>query len=173
MVLEGRGDVIPLYSRQVCPPTGPRMNVTSREVGYKSIPSGSIYIAPVQEGQQGAVSSCLPSHPDAVVAVQPMAQRGGEVSEELEESWKVIQPGRGVIVRRPPIFELRHGEPGALLLWGKLTDSGCISPPCPYLRGPEYVGGFKHNLGSQGRPEEQGHVRQPPRMGFGGRPQPF
>ena len=80
-------------------------------MGYKSVPSAAICVAPVEEGQQGAVGEHLPSHPQPVAAVQLTAQRDGEVGGELEVygSWKVTQPGQCVIVRGPPFLEIPHG----------------------------------------------------------------
>ena len=68
MVVEGRYEVIPFRAGV---PLGVRhIAVTPGEVAYKSFPSASISVAPVEEGKQGAVGDPTPPHPQPVVAVQ-------------------------------------------------------------------------------------------------------
>ena len=68
--------------------------------------------------------------------------------------WGVAQPGQGVVVYRPPRFEVRHGELGGPVLWGLPPDGGRSVSPRAYLRGPEHVGGVKDDAGRDGRPDE-------------------
>ena len=66
----------------------------------------------------------------------------------------VAQPGQGVVVYRPPSFEVRHGELGGPVLWGLPSDGGRVVSPFAYPRSPEYVGGVKDDAGGDGRPDE-------------------
>ena len=59
----------------------------------------------------------------------------------------MAQPGQGVVVYRPPSFEVRHGELGGPVLWGVPSDVGRRVSPFAYLRSPEYVGGMKDDAG--------------------------
>ena len=116
VVVEGRYEISPL--RAGLPLDGRHIGVTLSEFGHKNLPSAIICGAPVKVGQQGALCNRLLSRLQPVVAVQLPAQRSGEVSGEHEEqgSRNVTQPGQGVIVRRPPFFEMPHGKPDAPLL---------------------------------------------------------
>ena len=126
------------------------------EVGRQRIKSAAVRGVSVEEGQQGAVRDCLPSHSQSFAAVQLLAQRGCNVGWEHEEQGPlgVTQPGQGVVVYQPPSFEVRHGELGGPALWGVPPDGGSGVSPCAYLRSPEYVGGVKDNAGGDGCPDE-------------------
>ena len=86
------------------------------------------------------------------LAVQLLAQRGCNVGGEHEEQGPlgVAQPGQGVVVYRPPSFEVRHGELGGPVSWGVPPDGGCSVSPFAYLRSPEYVGSVKDDAGGDG-----------------------
>ena len=150
MVVEGRYEVTP--RRAGVPLGGRHIGVTPGEVGHKSVPPALVCGALVGEGQQGAVRDRLPPNPQPAAAVQLRAQHSGEVGGEHEEqgSWNVAQPGQGVSVRRPLLFEMRHGEPRVPVFWREQPDGGCVAPPCAYLRGSEHVGGPEHEAGGMG-----------------------
>ena len=103
----------------------------------------------MEEGQQGAIRDCLPSHSQPFAGVQLLAQRGCKVGGEHEEQGPlgVAQPGQGVVVYRPPSFAVRQGELGGPVLWGVPPDGGRGVSPFVYLRSPEYVGGVKDDAG--------------------------
>ena len=155
VVVEGSDEVVP---RRAGVPLGGgcHVHVAPDEVGRQRIPSAPVRGVSVEEGQQGAVRDCLPSHSQPFAVVQLLAQRGCNVGGEHEEQGPlgVAQPGQGVVVYRPPSFEVRHGELGGPALWGVLPDGGRGVSPCTYLRSPEYVGGVKDNAGGDGCPDE-------------------
>ena len=66
----------------------------------------------------------------------------------------VAQPGQGVVVYRPPSFEVRHGELGGPVLRGVPPDGGRSVSPRAYLRSPEHVGGVKDDAGRDGCPDK-------------------
>ena len=66
----------------------------------------------------------------------------------------VAQRGQGVVVYRPPSFEVRHSELGSPSLWGSPSDGGRGVSPFAYLRSSEYVCGVKGDAGGDGRPDE-------------------
>ena len=173
MILEGSYKVIPLQAGVSL--GGPHIGVKPGEVGHKIVPTASICGAPVEEGQQGAVRDRLSPDLPHVEAIQLPVQRGGKVGGDHEEqgSWNLAQPGQGVIVCRPPPFQMRHGKPGARFLAREAPDGGCVAPPRAYLCGLKYVGGVEHRAGGEGHPEERGHVASPSRMWLQGSPQPL
>ena len=124
------------------------------EVGHKTVPLAPVSDVPVEEGQQGAISDRLPPYPQPVAAVQLLAQRGGKVGGEHEEQGppNVAQSGQGVIVRRSPVFEMRHCEPASPAFRGEPPDGGRVAPPCVYLGRLEHVGGVEHEAGGRGAP---------------------
>ena len=80
--------------------------------------------------------SATASHPtEPVTAVQLLAKRGCKVGGEHKEQGPlgVAQPGQGVVVYRPPSFEVRHGESGGPVLWGVPSDCGRVVSPFAYL----------------------------------------
>ena len=81
--------------------------------------------------------SATASHPtrSPFASVQLLAQRGCNVGEEHEEQGPlgVAQPGQGVVVYRPPSFEVRHGELGGPVLWGVPPDGGRGVSPFAYF----------------------------------------
>ena len=83
MVLEGRYEVITF--RAGLPLGGRDIGATPGEVGYESVPSATIRVAPAEGDQQGALGDRLPPHPQPVMAVQLTAQRNAEVGGEREE----------------------------------------------------------------------------------------
>ena len=126
------------------------------EVGRQRIPLAPVLGVSMEEGQQGAFRDCLLSHSQPFAGVQLLAQRGCNVGGEHEEQGPlgVAQPGQGVVVYRPPSFEVRHGKLGGPVLWGVPPDGGRGVFPFAYLRSPEYVGGVKDNAGRDGCPDE-------------------
>ena len=148
VVVEGGDEVVP---RRAGVPLGGgcHVHVVPGEVGRQRIPLAPVGGAWVEEGQQGAVRDCLPSHSQSFAAVQLLAQRGCNVGGEHEEQGPlgVAQPGQGVVVYRPPSLEVRHGELGGPVLWGVPPDGGRGVSPFVYLRSLEYVGGVKDDAG--------------------------
>ena len=159
VVVESRYEVIP---RQAGVPLGGGLSYTcgARWGGHKSVPQAPVRGALVGEGQQGAVRDLLPPHLQPVAAVQ-------------QGPGKLALPGQGVIVQRPPGFEMCHSEPGAPVLQTEAPDGGRVAQPGVYLGGLKYVGGVQHKAGGKGCPEERGHIATPLRVGLLGRPQPF
>ena len=155
VVVEGGDEVVP---RRAGVPLGGgcHVQVAPGEVGRQRIPSAPVRGVLVEEGQQGAVRDCLPFNSQPFAAVQLLAQRSCNVGGEHEEQGPlgVAQPGQGVVVYRPPSFEVRHGELGGPALWGVPPDGGRGVSPCAYLRSPEYVGGVKEDAGRDGCPDE-------------------
>ena len=155
VVVEGGDEVVP---RRAGVPLGGgcHVHVAPGEVGRQRIPLAPVLGVSVEEGQQGAIRDCLPSHSQPVAGVQLLAQRGCNVGGEHEEQGPlgVAQPGQGVVVYRPPSFEVRHGELGGPVLWGVPPDGGRGVSPFAYLRSPEYVGGVKDDAGGDGCPDE-------------------
>ena len=155
VVVEGGDEVVP---RRAGVPLGGgcHVHVAPSEVGRQRIPSAPVRGVSVKEGQQGAVRDCLPSYSQPFAAVQLLAQRGCNVGGEHEEQGLlgVAQPGQGVVVYRPPSFEVRHRELGGPALCGLQPDGGRGVSPCAYLRSPEYVGGVKDDAGGDGCPDE-------------------
>ena len=103
VVVEGGDEVVP---RRAGVPLGGgcHLHVAPGEVGRQRIPSAPVRRVSVEEGQQGAVRNCFPSHSQPFSAVQLLAQRGCNVGGEHEEQGPlgVAQPGQGVVVYRPP-----------------------------------------------------------------------
>ena len=132
VVVEGGDEVV---SRRAGVPLGGgcHVHVAPGEVGRRRIPSAPVRGVSVEEGQQGAVRDCLPSHSQPFAAVQLLAQRGCNVGGEHEEQGPlgVAQPGQGVVVYRPPSFEVRHGELGGPALWGCHRT---VAAACPHVR---------------------------------------
>ena len=122
------------------------------EVGHQRIPLAPVLGVSVEEGQQGAIRDCLPSHSQPFAGVQLLAQCGCNVGGEHEEQGPlgVAQPGQGVVVYRPPSFQVRHSELGGPVPWGVPPDGGRGVSPFAYLRSPEYVGGVKDDAGGTG-----------------------
>ena len=170
VVGKGRYEVIPRQAGMLL--EGRHIGVTPGEVGHKSVSPAPVCGALVEEGQQGAVGDRLPAHSQPAAALQLPAQRGGEVGGEHEEqvSWNVAQPEQGVIVGRPPFFEMRHGEPGAPVLWREPPDGGCVASPFVYLLGSEHVGGVGQEVGGVGCSEERGQIASAPGIGVPGEP---
>ena len=135
---------------------GCHVHVALGEVGRQRIPSAPVRGVSGEEGQQGAIRDCLPTHPQPFAAVQLLAQRGCNVGGEHEEQGPlgVAQPGQGVVVYRPPSFEVRHGELGGPALWGVPPDRGPGLSPCAYLCSLEYVDGVKDDAGGDGCSDE-------------------
>ena len=155
VVVEGGNEVVPRWAG-VPLGRGCHVHVAPGEVGRQRIPLAPVRGVPVKEDQWGAVGDCLPSHSQPFAAVQLLAQRGCNVGGEHEEQGPlgVAQPGQGVVVYRPPSFEVRHGELGSPVLWGVPPDGGRGVSPFAYLGGPEYVGGVKGDAGGDGCPDE-------------------
>ena len=155
LVVEGGDEVVP---RRAGVPLGGgcHVHVAPDEVGRQRIPLAPVRGVSVEEGQQGAVRDCLPADSQPFAAVRLLAQRGCNVRGEHEEQRPscVAQPGQGVVVYRPPSFEVRHGELGGPVLWGLLPDGGRGVSPFAHLRSPEYVGGVKDDAGGDGCPDE-------------------
>ena len=155
VVVEGGDEVVP--RRAGVPLVGARhVHVAPGEVGRQRVPLAPVRGVPVEEGQQGAVRDRFPPHSQPFAAVQLLAQRGCDTGGEHEEQGPlcVAQPGQGVVVYRPPRFEVRHGELGGPVLWGLPPDGGRSVSPRAYLRGPEHVGSVKDDAGRDGRPDE-------------------
>ena len=151
VVVEGGNEVVP---RRAGVPLGGacHVHVAPGEVGRQRVPSAPVCGVSVEEGQQGAVCDCLPSHSQPSAAVWLLAQRGCSAGGEHEEQGPlgVTQPGPGFVVYRPPSFEVRHGELGGPVLWGVPQDGGRGVSPRAYLRSPAYVGGVKDHAGRDG-----------------------
>ena len=155
MVVEGGDEVVP---RRAGVPLGGgcHVHVAPSEVGRQRIPSAPVLGILVEEGQQGAIRDCLPSHSQPFAGVQLLAQRGCNVGGEHEEQRPLgaAQPGQGVVVYWPPSFEVCHGELGGPVCLGVPPDGGRGVSPCAYLRSPEYVGGVKDDAGGDGCSDE-------------------
>ena len=157
---------------------GRHIRVAPGQVGPRSVPTAplpSLRGVPVGEGQREAIPDRRSPYPQPVAAVQLPAQRGSEVGGEHEHQGPrdVAQLGQDVIVRRSPVFAMRHGELGGPGFRGEPPHGGHVAPPCVYLRGMEHLGGVGQKAGGVGRPDEPGHIPTPPHVGTPGRPQPF
>ena len=155
VVVEGGDEVV---SRRAGVPLGGgcHVHVVPGEGGGQRIPLARVGGVPVEKGQYDAVRDCLPSHSQPLPAVQLLARRGCNVGGEHEEQGLlgVAQPGQGVVVYRPPSFEVRHGELGGPVLWGVPSDGGRGVSPFAYICSLEYVGGVKDDAGGHGCPDE-------------------
>ena len=172
MVVEGCQEVIP---RRAGVPAGVggcrHIRVVPGEVVHQSAPLARIRDVPVEEGQEAAVRNRLPPYPQSFEAVLLPAWRRCKVGgkHEMQGPGNVAQLGQGVVVRRPPVFEMGHGEPAGPVFRGEAPDGRRVASRCVYFRGWEYVGGVEYEAGEEGCSDERGHVPMPPHVWLRGR----
>ena len=132
VVVEGSDEVV---QRRAGVPLGGgcHVHVAPGEVGRQRIPLAPVVGVSLEEGQQGAIRDCLPSHSQPFAGVQILAQRGCNVDGEQDEQGPlgVAQPGQGVVVYRSPALKC------ATVSWAAPSSGGChrtVAAACPHLR---------------------------------------